>query len=51
MFRHYGRRLVVSVALVTLVSGCGGAPSSPAPAADSLDGPEIAAALKGFQGA
>jgi Zn-dependent M28 family amino/carboxypeptidase len=35
-----------------LVSACGGAPtpSSPPPAAPALDGPDIAAALKGFQG-
>jgi hypothetical protein len=51
---HLGRRIVVSIALATLVSACGGAPSAPAsapePAPPSLDTPEIAAALKGFQG-
>jgi Zn-dependent M28 family amino/carboxypeptidase len=50
MGRHSRRRIVAGVALVALVSGCGGAPSSPEPAADSLDGAEIVAALEGFQG-
>lgn len=51
---HYGRRIVLSIALVTLVSACGGAPSTPAtapePAPPSLDTPEISAALTAFQG-
>ncbi len=51
---HFGRRIVVSIALATLVGACGGAPSAPAsapePAPPSLDTSEIAAALKAFQG-
>jgi len=54
MSLNIGRRIVVSIALVALVSACGGsAPepaATPAPAAPSLDAPEIAAALKAFQG-
>ena len=44
--------MVVGVALTALVSACGGStpPPAPAPAADSLDAPDIAAALKAFQG-
>ena len=42
--------MVVGVALATLASACGGAPPAPAPAADALAAPDIATALKGFQG-
>jgi len=44
--------MVVGVALVALVSACGGSTPAPAPApaADALDAPDIAAALKAFQG-
>ena len=44
------RRMVAGVALVALVSACGGSPPSTPPAAASLDSPDIAAALKAFQG-
>ena len=50
---YVGRRIVVSIALVALVSACGGPAPEPvatAPAAPSLDTPEIAAALKAFEG-
>ena len=50
---YVGRRIVVSIALVALVSACGGPapePAATAPAAPSLDTPEIAAALKAFEG-
>ncbi len=50
MFRHYDRRLVPGVAVLALLSACGGAPPPPPPAAASLDSPEIATALKGFEG-
>lgn len=42
--------MVVGVALATFVSACGGAPPAPAPAADALAAPDVATALKGFQG-
>jgi Zn-dependent M28 family amino/carboxypeptidase len=47
--RHL-RRVIPGLALVALVGGCGGAPSSPAPDAASLDAPAITAALKAFEG-
>ena len=50
MFRHYDRRLVPCIAVLALLSACGGSPSPPPPAAASLDSPEIATALKGFEG-
>ena len=50
MFRHYDRRLVPGVAMLALLSACGGSPPPPPPAAASLDSPEIATALKGFEG-
>jgi Zn-dependent M28 family amino/carboxypeptidase len=42
--------MAVGVVLVALLSACGGSPPAPAPAVDALDAPDIATALKGFQG-
>ena len=47
-----GRSLVASIALAAFVSACSGSAPAPAPAAvaDALAAPEMAAALKAFQG-
>jgi len=50
MGRRGGQRVVLGIALATLVSACGGSPPAPPPDPASLDGPEIAAALAAFQG-
>jgi Zn-dependent M28 family amino/carboxypeptidase len=49
MIKPYERRLIPSVAVLAVLSACGGSPSPP-PAAASLDSPDIATALKGFEG-
>ena len=51
---HATYRLVLGITLSALVSACGGTSTAPAPASapapPTLDTPEIAEALKGFQG-
>ena len=42
--------MIPAVAAVALVSACGGSPPAPPAATASLDGPDIATALKGFEG-
>ena len=50
MRRHFTQRAVLGVALAAIVSACAGSSPTPSPAADSLDGPELASALAGIQG-
>jgi Zn-dependent M28 family amino/carboxypeptidase len=46
-----GRRIISGIAVLAFVSACADAPPAAGPEPASLDDPEIAAALKAFQGA
>lgn len=50
MRRHITQWAVPGVALAAILSGCAGASPAPSPAADALDGPELATALASIQG-
>ncbi len=47
---RFGCRMILGLALVALVSACGGSPPPPAQEAASLDTPEIKAALERIHG-
>jgi hypothetical protein len=49
MHRHFRHRLFLGVALVALVSACGGSPPPQHLDASALDAPELTAAVEGVQ--
>ena len=50
MRRHITQWAVLEVALAVIVSACAGSSPTPSPAVDSLDGPELTAALDSIHG-